>query len=43
MGSERGYLRCNLNWEVDTKNDGPEEVDQILSTMTKYGNERALN
>ncbi|MFZ0222303.1 MAG: hypothetical protein WAM42_11525 [Candidatus Nitrosopolaris sp.] len=25
------------------KNDGPEEVEQILSTMTKYGNERPLN
>jgi hypothetical protein len=25
------------------KNDGPEEVEQILSTMIKYGNERALN
>ncbi|MGB6591696.1 MAG: AAA family ATPase [Candidatus Nitrosopolaris sp.] len=25
------------------KNDGPEEVQQILRTMTKYGNERALN
>jgi hypothetical protein len=25
------------------KNDGPEEVEQILCTMTKYGNERPLN
>jgi AAA+ superfamily predicted ATPase len=25
------------------KNDGPEEVEQMLSTMTKYGNERPLN
>jgi hypothetical protein len=25
------------------KNDGPEEVEQIISTMSKYGNERALN
>jgi AAA+ superfamily predicted ATPase len=25
------------------KNAGPEEVEQILCTMTKYGNERALN
>jgi hypothetical protein len=25
------------------KNDGPEEVEQRLSTMIKYGNERALN
>ena len=25
------------------KDDGPEEVEQILSTMIKYGNERALN
>ncbi|MFY9870646.1 MAG: hypothetical protein WAK17_13080, partial [Candidatus Nitrosopolaris sp.] len=25
------------------KNDGPEEIQQILRTMTKYGNERALN
>jgi hypothetical protein len=25
------------------KNDGPEEVGQILATMIKYGNERALN
>jgi MoxR-like ATPase len=25
------------------KNDGPEEVEQIISTMAKYGNERALN
>ena len=25
------------------KNDGPEEVEQILSTMTKYGNERGLD
>ena len=23
--------------------DGPEEVEQILTTITKYGNERALN
>jgi len=25
------------------KNDGPEEVEQIISTMIKYGNERTLN
>jgi hypothetical protein len=25
------------------KNDGPEEVEQILSTMIDDGNERALN
>jgi MoxR-like ATPase len=25
------------------KNDGPEEVEQIISTMIRYGNERALN
>jgi hypothetical protein len=25
------------------KNDGPEEVEQILATMIRYGNERALN
>ena len=25
------------------KNDGPEEVEQIISTMIKYGNERASN
>jgi hypothetical protein len=25
------------------KNDGPGEVEQIFSTMIKYGNERALN
>ena len=34
MASERGYSRCDLNWKVGTKNDGPEEVKQILSTMT---------
>ena len=25
------------------KNDGPEEVEQIISTMIKYGNERTSN
>ena len=25
------------------KNDGPDEVEQILSTMTKCGNERAFS
>ena len=25
------------------KNDGPEEVEQIISTMIKYGNESTLN
>ncbi len=43
MGPERRYSRRDLNWQVGTKltkNDGPEEVGQVVSTMTKYGNER---
>jgi hypothetical protein len=36
MEPERGYSRCDLNWEVGA-NDGPEEVEQMLATMTKYG------
>ncbi len=27
-------------WSMVRKNDGGEEVEQMLSTMTKYGNER---
>ena len=37
MGPERGYPECDLIWEVGTKNHGPEEVEQIVSTMIKYG------
>jgi hypothetical protein len=36
MGPERLYSRCDVNWEVGTKTDGPEQVEQILSTMIKY-------
>jgi c-di-GMP-related signal transduction protein len=25
------------------KNDGPEEIEQMISTMIKYGNEKRLN
>jgi hypothetical protein len=37
VGAERGYSRCHLDWQVGTKNDGPEEVEQIFATMIKYG------
>ena len=36
MGPEEGYSRCDFNRKVGTK-EGPEEVEQILATMTKYG------
>ncbi len=37
MGPGRRYSRCDPNWQVGTKNDDPEEVEQIFRTMTKYG------
>ncbi|MGC2684711.1 MAG: AAA family ATPase [Candidatus Nitrosopolaris sp.] len=42
--SQRGDILDVISMgKLVRKNDGPEEVEQILSTMTKYGNERALN
>ncbi|MFZ0513288.1 MAG: hypothetical protein WAM14_16895 [Candidatus Nitrosopolaris sp.] len=41
---QRGDIRDVISiGKLVRKNDGPEEVEQILSTMIKYGNERALN
>jgi Holliday junction DNA helicase RuvB len=41
---QRGDIRDVISiGKLVRKNDGPEEVEQILSTMTKYGNERPLN
>ena len=41
MATERRYWRCDLNWISSKKQililSFPEEVEQILSTMTKYG------
>jgi hypothetical protein len=35
---QRGDIRDVISiGKLVTKNDGPEEVEQILSTMTKYG------
>ncbi len=41
---QRGDI-CDVTsiWKLDWKKDGPEEVEQIVSTVTKYRNERALN
>jgi hypothetical protein len=39
---QRGDIRDVISiGKLVRKNDGPEEVDQILSTMIKYGNERS--
>ena len=36
---QRGDIRDVISiGKLVRKNDGPEEVEQILSTMTKYGN-----
>src|ERR1700757_980331 len=41
---QRGDIRDLISiGKLVRKNDGPEEVEQMLSTMTKYGNERPLN
>jgi hypothetical protein len=41
---QRGDIRDVISiGKLVRKNDGPEEVEQILGTMIKYGNERALN
>ena len=39
---QRGDIRDVISiGKLVRKNDGPEEVEQILRTMTKYGNEGA--
>jgi hypothetical protein len=41
---QRGDIRDVISiGKLVRKNDGPEEVERILSTMIKYGNKRALN
>ena len=41
---QRGDIRDVISiGKLVRNNDGPEEVEQLLGTMTKYGNERALN
>jgi MoxR-like ATPase len=41
---QRGDIRDVISiGKLVRKNDGPQEVEQILNTMTKYGNEIALN
>ncbi|MGA9151797.1 MAG: AAA family ATPase [Candidatus Nitrosopolaris sp.] len=41
---QRGDIRDVISiGKLVRKNDGPEEVERILSTMIKHGNKRALN